>query len=73
MPVTSAFTRVLRERVRHADLGASHASKRHRRSARSSSGVGEQEMEGSKKGEEDGKAQIERNKGEDEIARVAAI
>jgi hypothetical protein len=38
MPVTSAFTRVLRERVWHAETGASHASERHRRSARPSIG-----------------------------------
>ena len=31
--VTSAFTRVLRERVWHAETDASHASERHRRSA----------------------------------------
>src|SRR5262249_47849966 len=35
-PVTSAFTRVLRERVWRADRDASQASKRHRRSARPS-------------------------------------
>src|ERR1700738_4519961 len=55
MPVTSAFTRVLRERVWHAETDASHASERQRRSTCSSSGGEEKREEKRERGRENEK------------------